>query len=283
MIKTLIGAVLVASLATGAAVASTPEILVAHRGFGGDAQVKYRVAEHSLPAYSLAIQKAKANIYVDLDAQWSKDGVMITMHDRNIKRTTNGYGNVDQLTASYITGRWLEIPVDVNGNGDYDNVPYHPPTIKQSLDFLKSKTVAGEPVKITIELKGGLWTQIRVNRLKTVLENRNLFSSRVNVHSFNNTYAKYAKIAGFPNVGFVAPSAGPLPSVSAVKAVGGNVFVKHTLMTQAAADMYNDAGIKIWMWTADEPAEYSKAIKYQIYALVTDDLVEAQDYLEQAA
>jgi glycerophosphoryl diester phosphodiesterase len=266
-----------------AAWGATPDILVAHRGFGGDAQVKYRVAEHSLAAYQLAITKAKQNIYVDLDVQWTASDDMIVMHDRNIKRTTNGSGYVDKLSTSYITSRKMEIEgLDLNKNGDPDNMPYGPPTAKQALDFLKGKTINGSPVKITIEMKGSYWTKARVGRLKTVLQNRGLFTSRVNVHSFNNTLARYAKELGYPNVGYVTPTAGPVPSVASVKAVGNNVFLNHTLMNDSVAKMYNNAGIRIWMWTADEPAEYAKAVRYDIYALITDDLIEAQNYLEDA-
>jgi len=280
----VIASALVAVLTTsGMAYAASPEIFVAHRGFGGDAQIKYRVAEHSLAAYDLAIQKADANIYVDLDAQWSAGSDdMMDMHDRSISRTTNGSGNVDQLSMSYMLGRSMEIVgIDDNNNGDPDNLPYGPPSIKQSLDFLKNKTINGEPVKIDIEMKGDLWTKTNVSRLKTVLVNRGLFSDRVMVHSFSLTPLRYAKELGFTNIGYVAPSDGPVPSVDTVKAVGNNVLIKHTLMTQAVADQFNNAGIKIWIWTADEPSEYDKAIDYQVYALITDDLVEAQDYLAQ--
>jgi glycerophosphoryl diester phosphodiesterase len=281
----VIASALVAVLtSTGMAYAASPEILVAHRGFGGDAQVKYGVAEHSLAAYQLAIDKAHANIYVDLDAQWSLNSDdMMDMHDRSISRTTNGTGNVDQLTMSYMLGRSMEIVgIDLNNNGDPDNLPYGPPSIKQSLDFLKGKTIHGEPVKIDIEMKGDKWTKTNVSRLKTVLVNRGLFTDRVNVHSFNYQYAQWAKELAFPNVGFVAPTAGPAPSVATVKAVGNNVFISHTLLTQELVDSYNNAGIRIWMYTADEDSEYAKAVKYDVYALVTDDLVEAQDYLEAA-
>lgn len=261
-----------------------PEIIVAHRGFGADAQAKYGVAEHSLAAYDLAIQKAEANIYVDLDAQWAKDGEdLITMHDATLERTTNGTGKVRDRSMTYMKGLKLEIKgIDKDGNNNDDNLPYGPPSIKQSLDFLKDKKIGGLPVKVALEMKGDDWTKARVGKLKTILQNRGMFNSRVNVHSFNNQNAKWAKELGFVNVAYVAPSAGPVPSVTAVKAVGNNVFIRHPLMTQAVADKFNNAGIKIWMWTADEPAEYDKALKYDIYALITDDLIEAQDYLEAA-
>ncbi len=262
--------------------ANSPDVLVAHRGFGETAQVKYKVPENSIPAWSKAIQLAERPFIVDLDVQWTKDGKLAVMHDRNIKRTTNGNGNVDEVTLDYIKTRWLELPTDNDGNGNYDNTPYRPPSLNQALDFLAPKTVNGVPVKITLEMKGNFWSRSRVDRLEDVLRSKGLFTARVNVHSFNNMYAKYAKEAGFPNVGYVAPSAGPMPSVAAVKAVGGNVFIKHTLLTPAKLNEYNNAGVRVWVWTVDTDAEFEKVYNFgRAYAWVTNDLVEAQDFLAE--
>ena len=178
--------------------AAVPQVLVAHRGFGGSAQVKYNVPENSIKAWDLAIVQAERDFIVDIDAQWTSDGVMVAMHDRSLKRTTNGSGNIDQRTWSYVKGLWLELPVDRDGNSNDDNTTSRVPSISTALDFLKPRTVNGVPVKVTIEMKGDKWTQSRVNALKAKLAPRGMFTNRVNVHSFNNTYAGYAKKAGLP-------------------------------------------------------------------------------------
>jgi len=71
-------------------------------------------------------------------------------------------GNQDLLSKS---GAWLELPVDLNGNGDPDNTPYHPPSLNQALDFLKPKvnTVVGNPILISLETKGAGWSQAMLN------------------------------------------------------------------------------------------------------------------------
>jgi hypothetical protein len=66
MIKTLIASLILILIGVAVAAAAGPEIIVAHRGFGSPAEVKYGVSEHSLAAYGLAIEKAGQNIYVDL-------------------------------------------------------------------------------------------------------------------------------------------------------------------------------------------------------------------------
>jgi len=207
---------------------------------------------------------------------------MIVMHDDDIKRTTNRSGLVKNLTLAYIKGAFLELPVDRDGNGNDDNTIWHPPSVNQALDFLKGQSVNGVPVKICIELKGSNWSLAKVTRLKDTLLGKGLFTSRVNVHSFITTYAKYAHDLGFPDVGYVAPSAGPLPSVSTVKAIGNNVLVKYTLMTTPKLNEYTNAGIKVWIWTLDDEQQMEKVWNLgKAYAWMANDLVRAQDFLAE--
>jgi glycerophosphoryl diester phosphodiesterase len=282
MWKPLLAALVVTALLTQPASAGTsPDVLVAHRGFAGDAQVKYGVPENSIPAWDKAIRLAQRNFIVDLDARYAADG-MIVMHDADISRTTNRSGLVSDLTLAYITGAFLELPIDRDGNGNDDNTIWHPPSVIQALDYLKGQSVNGVPVKISVELKGSNWDLPRVTKLKDALISRGLFTSRVNVHSFSLTYAKYAHDLGFPNVGYVAPSAGPLPSIATVKAVGNNVLVKYSLITTPKLNEYNNAGIKVWIWTLRDEEQMGKVWNLgKAYAWCTNDLVLAQDFLAE--
>jgi len=80
----------------------------------------------------------------------------------------------------------------------------------------------------------------------------------------------------------VAPSAGPLPSVSTVKAIGNNVLVKYTLMTTPKLNEYTNAGIKVWIWTLDDEQQMEKVWNLgKAYAWMANDLVRAQDFLAE--
>ncbi len=68
--------------------------LVSHRGFS-----------HLAPENTLeAAQKAADNGYrhIEFDIRRTKDGVWVLMHDSNIKRTTDGKGEINQLTYKQI-------------------------------------------------------------------------------------------------------------------------------------------------------------------------------------
>ena len=267
------------------AAAAGPLVLVAHRGVGTSTQIKYNLVELSLPAFDWAVRN-KADI-VDMDAQVTSDNQLVVMHDATLNRTTNCTGDVRKRTLPYIKKCWMELPIDRNGNGDPDNTNYHPPSVSQALDLLKDrKDWQGQPIKIDIELKGSYWTQSTVNFLRDKLKSRGMLTQRVNVHAFSFTRAQYIVNAGIPNRGYAVPTAGPLPSVATAKKYGGNIFIQYALgLTNPTrvAD-YSKAGLKVWIFTMDTGEEYKKALALgDVYAWQVDDLIEAQDYLEDAA
>ena len=267
------------------AAAAAPEVLVAHRGVAGDAQITYQLPENSIPAWDWAVGNC-ANI-IDIDAQVTGDGYLAVMHDATVDRTTNGTGRVDAVTLDYIKFRWLELPQDLNGNGDDDNTAIHPPSLNQALDFLNQELDCdGKPIKIAIEMKGGGWSQAKVTRLADVLKGKGMFTARVNVHALSSTVVGYAKTAGFPNRGYVVPSGSALPSATTVKQYGSNVFVNHTEATAAKVAEYSNNGIRVWLSTMDSKTEYDKAWALsssgKVYAWVVNDLLDARDYLQRA-
>lgn len=76
---------------------------VAHRGASAHAP------EHTIPAYQLG-EKMKGD-YIEIDLQMTKDGELIAMHDEKVDRTTNGTGQVKDLTLAEIkqldAGSWF--------------------------------------------------------------------------------------------------------------------------------------------------------------------------------
>lgn len=64
--------------------------LVNHRGYSAEAP------ENTMPAYALSVRKGYH--YVETDVQFTKDNVPVLIHDSTIDRTSNGTGNVADLT-----------------------------------------------------------------------------------------------------------------------------------------------------------------------------------------
>ena len=278
MVNAFIGALLAASLSTGVVAAAGPDNLVAHRGFGGDAQVKYGVPENSREAWAKAIELADSMIYIDMDVQNTTDG-MIVMHDSTIDRTTNRNGRVRDLSLRYIKGAFLELPIDRDGNGNDDNTTYHPPSANEAASFLSTKKVNGQLVKIAVEAKGVGWSQTKVDKLSKIFRRNNVSLSRVLFHSFDPTVVLRGKAAGFTNRAYVVDTDDAAPSAEVVKQYGSYVYVRIDRITAEKIDEYHAAGLKVAVWTLDADEEYTEALNVDADVWVCDDITEAQDKL----
>lgn len=78
-------------------------IIIAHRGASGYAP------EHTYPAYNKVIEMGAD--YLEIDLRMTKDGKLVSMHDSTVDRTTNGHGEVKDLTLAEIktfdAGKWF--------------------------------------------------------------------------------------------------------------------------------------------------------------------------------
>lgn len=78
---------------------------VAHRLGGGQGTTPY-LWENSWKAYEKSLA-AGVKIF-ETDVRWTADGVPILMHDATLDRTTNGTGNVADVTIAYIDSLELD-------------------------------------------------------------------------------------------------------------------------------------------------------------------------------
>lgn len=101
--------------------------VTSHRGAGS------LEPENTLRALQRAIDLGADQI--EIDAQLTKDGHLILMHDSTVDRTTNGTGKIAELTFAAI--RQLDA-----GNGE------HVPTLDEALALVNGKAI------LQIELKG---------------------------------------------------------------------------------------------------------------------------------
>ena len=94
-------------------------VVIAHRG----AHVEH--PENSLPAIAAAAELGCE--YVEVDVRQTSDGALVLMHDRSVDRSTNGRGNVADLTLAEI--RALEVTA---APGKYAQ-PLRVPTLGEAL------------------------------------------------------------------------------------------------------------------------------------------------------
>jgi glycerophosphoryl diester phosphodiesterase len=78
-------------------------LIIAHRGASGVAP------ENTMPAIDSAL--ASGADYIEIDVHLSKDGAVIVMHDKSVDRTTDGKGEIAEMTVAEIktldAGSWF--------------------------------------------------------------------------------------------------------------------------------------------------------------------------------
>lgn len=89
--------------------------LIAHRGYSSEAP------ENTIAAFDLALEHRFNNF--ELDAQLTKDGEVVVIHDDTVDRTTNGIGEVHRLTLAEIrsldAGSWFRSGPEGIGRRSY--------------------------------------------------------------------------------------------------------------------------------------------------------------------
>ncbi|WP_406590384.1 glycerophosphodiester phosphodiesterase [Bacillus atrophaeus] len=75
-------------------IANYTPLIIAHRG-ASDLE-----PEHTVLSYKRAI-KDKAD-FIEIDLRQTKDGELVAIHDKDVERTTNGKGKVQELTLSQL-------------------------------------------------------------------------------------------------------------------------------------------------------------------------------------
>ncbi|MBO7176650.1 MAG: glycerophosphodiester phosphodiesterase, partial [Clostridia bacterium] len=68
----------------------------AHIALGGHRGDRKHYPENTMPAMIAAVEMGCDAI--ETDVRRTKDGHLVLIHDRDVARTTNGQGNVDEMT-----------------------------------------------------------------------------------------------------------------------------------------------------------------------------------------
>jgi len=253
----------------------TAPVLVGHRGIGLPWTGVLRIPEESIPAIEWAASH-HADI-VEGDVQRSSDGVMFMMHDATLDRTTNGHGSTTGRPWSYISERWLEIPVDLDGNGDDDNTRHHPPSFRK---WLAAAKATGK--RAFIELKNGPeWSAGEVREFVAEVKRQDMAGRAVVAGSINDlavvkaadpTIRRSVNVSGLP------------PAAAVARVVGDHGYATMRLTEAEAQPGYPKtlaaAGIHLFLWTLTRPEHYARALPLGAYGWMCNNTDDAWNWLQ---
>lgn len=213
---------------------------IAHRGYS------FMAPENTLPAYELAAKMGFK--YVECDIVFTKDGVPVLIHDDTIDRTSNGSGEVVNMTLEdlrkYDYGFWMGL--------DYLGTKI--PTFEEFIILCKELNL--HPY---IEIK---WTNTfnltsEQARVLTDIVNKNGMQGKISFISFSSdALAKIAACDSTARLGWVYSNeinASVINTANSLKTAHNEVFIDayYSRATQTAADLCNQASIPLEVWTVD--------------------------------
>ena len=241
---------------------------IAHRGYSSTAP------ENTLPAYILAKEKGFA--YAECDVAFTKDGVAVLLHDATIDRTSNGSGNIADLTyeelLQYDFGSWK--------SSKYAGTKI--PTFEEFIALCKENGL--HPY---IEIKNdATYTQDQVSTLVEIVEKYGLEDNCTWI-SFNITYLEYVmNVDDTARLGYVSSkniTQSLINPVLALRTGKNEVFldISYNMLNETNVMLAIANGIALETWTVDNTNDIKNRPKY-VSGYTSNKLV-AEDYLVKTA
>lgn len=213
---------------------------IAHRG------APYFEPENTLRAVKKALEMGADR--VEVDVRLSKDEELIVIHDPTVDRTTDGTGQVKDMTLNELkklnAGKGEEIP-----------------TLQEVIE-------AAKDAKLVIEMKiPGIEEKI----LETIHENR---LENVLITSFYHGSLRKVKILSDNIETGVIFSCQPLkPERLALDANADAIFPKHKFTDQNMIKRVHKHDILVYPWTIDNPKTAKELIGLGVDGIVTNKLI----------
>lgn len=220
---------------------------IAHRGASGT------FPENTVSAFRAAVE-AGADM-CELDVQLSRDGAVVVIHDDTVERTTDGIGEVAELT--------LEELKRLDAGAKFKGGPFKGAQIP-TLDEVFSAT-SGK-CGLNIELKaGGLEHQVA-----QIMQARNALSDSI-VSSFDWEYLKKIQQLNFNiRVGLLAEEKPVELMMNAVAMRAYSINPRWDMVTPDLCKAAHERGLKLYTWTVDADARMRALIESGVDGIMTN-------------
>ncbi len=222
--------------------------IIAHRGHSA-------AAPENTPAAFRAAAAMDGVDLIECDVRLSADGVPVIIHDRTVERTTDGTGEVSELSLDQLRG------LDAGSWFAPQFAGQRIPTLAEYLDAISGKT----PL---IEVKD----PAAAPRVAVELDRRGLLESAV-VQSFHlEALGRLRRERPTLRLGclVVVPPEAQVRRQAAALGIDLLVCLDGVLHLRSLKACLR-TGFEVWSWTVNDPARMAWLIDHGVTGLITDD------------
>lgn len=241
---------------------SRSPLVVAHRGGAALAP------ENTLGAFANAMQLGVD--MVECDVHLSKDNHVIVMHDADVSRTTNGRGYISDLTLAEL--KQLNAAAKFSGGYTAQTVP----TLDELLDLVKGKTPI--QIEIKVDAKGQRYPGIE-QKVVDAVRAREMINAVI-VISFDFPTLKEIKrlepriaTGALVRADWFSARGNNVERIvhDAIDATGADYFMPtYAPVTEALVQAVHARGLKIGVWTVDNPSDMTRLAGWGVDAITTN-------------
>lgn len=233
-------------------------LIIGHRGASSVSP------ENTLKAFQKAIE-LKAD-YVEFDVQETRDGVLVVVHDEDIKRITGKDGLIKDMTLNEL--RKLNF-------GESEKIP----TLQELVELTKNKI----GLNCEIKVEGITEEVIHIFREYDII-GTTLVSSFI-----HHELLKIQKIESSLKLASLEPTPGTIKIDWDKKkemiqyCIDNNIYAINPLVmmvNQQFVDFAHDNNIKVFPWTVDSKVSIKKLIRLGVDGIITNDISRAKDILK---
>ena len=223
-------------------------LIMAHRGYSAAAP------ENTLPAFTMAIEEGFTA--AELDVQMTKDGVIVVLHDSNLKRMAGLDLNIWDVTYEEIRD------VDVGSSFSKEYAGTRIPTLDEVL-----KTCDGN-LFLNIEIKRtGHDEGITGRVIDVIMENEYLEHCDIT----SQDYATIEEVKAInPDIKTAYTSIVGLGSIHRLPAAD-IISIQETFATYENISNIHNAGKLVFVWTVNEEDTMEQLITLNVDAILTND------------
>jgi glycerophosphoryl diester phosphodiesterase len=192
--------------------------------------------------------------YAEIDVQETKDGVVVLMHDKNLRRLTGVNTTVDKLTYSQL--RNLRIHQPFKSQYKDERIP----TLNEVM------AVANNKRKLIIEIKPYGNTRDITTKVVNMIDKNN-FTKQCMVHSMSYNIILQVKEEN-PDIttGYIVFKRGQKLPIEGVDFYS----VEQGLITPNMVENIHRLNKTIYAWTVDGPRDMKRVMKLNVDGIITD-------------